>query len=996
MKINNKKSIYISLRKFIFISLLFFVYSTVNAQALADIGACYASTGHNDGGRLFKIDPETGQGTLIGSSGLNALPGLAINSVGEIYATTPPEGDIYRIDADSGSAVFVIQGNGRPVSGIAFDSNDILYATQETGLYTVDFDTGFTKIGHIGLNLNGIAINPLDDTIWLTTWDEIYTFDPATDQTTLIGRSNLSPLTDLAFDSKGNLFATQGGGFETENYLLSINTINGESSVIGEIGFQSVSGLAFFREPSTIFVSPDNIDLGLIEVDSSSSVNVTFGNAGNKDLTITEISEPGAPFVFSNLPDLPTILVPDNSITFVATFMPADTGIFNASSSIISNDELNPEYEFILSAKGFTIHTADSGTCYATIDRYNDKGLLRINTETGAGTLIGETQMPLLAINSSGEIFGKGFDHRIYQIDALTGGKRFVVDPGLTGINSMAFDKNDLLYVLAARRLYTLDLSSGITNEIGIVGTGIGGNDLKGLAIDPITNILWATDEFYLYHIDPLTAKISFFGYTELHSINGLAFDVAGNLYATQMATNLLTINKSDSKASLIGDIGFWPVNDLSFFNVPVTGRHLSVTSTNIDFGSIDVGGHKSIPVTMGNYGTEELIVGDISFPEDPFYNNQHPSLPVTIPAFTSKNFILDFAPTDTGLFNSSIIITSNDDNNLSLEVLLKGEGINLKATEAGALYAAMGTSYYGSGALFQIDTVTGEGTEIGPIRVGAMSALAINSVGTLYGASKQGFIYKLDVNSKSVLFASNINIILKGMAFNNKDVLYGTDGEDLYIIDQEKGFQNIGSTGTSLSGLTFDPIDGTLWGSNSDSVYTIDTLNGTTTLVGNTQYSDITGLSFDAQGNLYAVQQVPYSTLNRLISIKKSNGEGTLIGNIGAYWLIESLAFNQMKDVSDLFDTMNNIPKVFALEQNYPNPFNSYTNIRYDLPVASEVELVVYDILGKKVATLVNSYQRAGKHSVKWDASSLSSGLYFYQMNASPFLRIKKSILIK
>jgi N-acetylneuraminic acid mutarotase len=85
--------------------------------------------------------------------------------------------------------------------------------------------------------------------------------------------------------------------------------------------------------------------------------------------------------------------------------------------------------------------------------------------------------------------------------------------------------------------------------------------------------------------------------------------------------------------------------------------------------------------------------------------------------------------------------------------------------------------------------------------------------------------------------------------------------------------------------------------------------------------------------------------------------------------------------------------PKTFLLEQNYPNPFNPSTTIRYQLPVASEVKLEVYDVLGKKIATLVNERQSAGSYQVVWNASGLSSGTYFYRLQAGSFVETKKMI---
>ncbi len=97
-------------------------------------------------------------------------------------------------------------------------------------------------------------------------------------------------------------------------------------------------------------------------------------------------------------------------------------------------------------------------------------------------------------------------------------------------------------------------------------------------------------------------------------------------------------------------------------------------------------------------------------------------------------------------------------------------------------------------------------------------------------------------------------------------------------------------------------------------------------------------------------------------------------------------------------------VPTTPVLSQNYPNPFNPSTTISYQLPALSSVEgsaprfvtLQVYDVLGKEVATLVNGIQSAGLHTVRFDGSSLRSGVYFYRIQAGSFVDTKKLILLK
>ncbi len=88
--------------------------------------------------------------------------------------------------------------------------------------------------------------------------------------------------------------------------------------------------------------------------------------------------------------------------------------------------------------------------------------------------------------------------------------------------------------------------------------------------------------------------------------------------------------------------------------------------------------------------------------------------------------------------------------------------------------------------------------------------------------------------------------------------------------------------------------------------------------------------------------------------------------------------------------------PLALSLEQNYPNPFNPVTTIKYQIPELSFVILKVYDVLGREVVTLVNEEKQTGSYEVEFDATSLSSGIYFYRLQAGSFVETKKMVLIK
>ncbi len=89
-------------------------------------------------------------------------------------------------------------------------------------------------------------------------------------------------------------------------------------------------------------------------------------------------------------------------------------------------------------------------------------------------------------------------------------------------------------------------------------------------------------------------------------------------------------------------------------------------------------------------------------------------------------------------------------------------------------------------------------------------------------------------------------------------------------------------------------------------------------------------------------------------------------------------------------------IPLATSLEQNYPNPFNPSTRIRYGLPQRSDVTLTVYTTLGQVVATLVRGEKEAGYHEAVFDASGLSSGVYFYRLQAGTFTQTARMLLVR
>ena len=99
---------------------------------------------------------------------------------------------------------------------------------------------------------------------------------------------------------------------------------------------------------------------------------------------------------------------------------------------------------------------------------------------------------------------------------------------------------------------------------------------------------------------------------------------------------------------------------------------------------------------------------------------------------------------------------------------------------------------------------------------------------------------------------------------------------------------------------------------------------------------------------------------------------------------------------ITGIVENEVNLPLEYAIKQNYPNPFNPTSTINYSIPKNSFVTLKVFDLLGSEIATLVNNLQPQGNYDIEFDGNQLTSGIYFYRLQAGEFVETKKMVLIK
>lgn len=172
------------------------------------------------------------------------------------------------------------------------------------------------------------------------------------------------------------------------------------------------------------------------------------------------------------------------------------------------------------------------------------------------------------------------------------------------------------------------------------------------------------------------------------------------------------------------------------------------------------------------------------------------------------------------------------------------------------------------------------------------------------------------------------------------------------------------------LTGARIDSIDVAKYYFDSSGSYTTQVLGPDQFISG---YASVYDVAFDGNKDLYI--QSMYSW-----TVEKWHFKGTL----------PTININSVRRISDI------TPKNFTLDQNYPNPFNPGTTISFSISVRANVTLKVFDMMGKEVATLVNGNTEAGSYKALFDASQLSSGMYFYTLTAGSFTSTKKMLLLK
>jgi hypothetical protein len=214
------------------------------------------------------------------------------------------------------------------------------------------------------------------------------------------------------------------------------------------------------------------------------------------------------------------------------------------------------------------------------------------------------------------------------------------------------------------------------------------------------------------------------------------------------------------------------------------------------------------------------------------------------------------------------------------------------------------------------------------------------------------------------------------------------------YIADAPNNQSNTYYTAEGITGSVFEEITSINFDNGTHGTYNVswpDVINGKNGGINVLNYSGLASLN--AAGVVY----------KGFFSGGTTNGGLVYFGFPFETIYPESKRFDVMNkvleflsDLTDISDNTNYLPQEYILYQNYPNPFNPSTTISWQSPLGSHQTLKVYDLLGREVATLVDEYKEAGKYEAVFDASELSSGVYYYRLQTENYTAANKMIVIK
>ena len=390
-----------------------------------------------------------------------------------------------------------------------------------------------------------------------------------------------------------------------------------------------------------------------------------------------------------------------------------------------------------------------------------------------------------------------------------------------------------------------------------------------------------------------------------------------------------------------------------------------------------DLGGHESIfdvivqndgkilvSGTAGSVGDGDFLI--MRYNSDGSFDNTFGSNGVVTYSYTTTS---DDGIANITLQNDGKIIVTGNTSWFGIA------GVFLRYNSNGTMDSTFGTN--------GIVTIPEENYSLGQVRLQNDGKILLSgaynfTVSRYYGGEKvisNYYLSWLDVRSNQSIYAQKLNNngipqwTQNGNLVSDKPNFFTTNLNTHQLLFNGKDFFSVfeGNDGIYAQSISKDGLLN--WG--NDAVYVSQQLAPIQVVgSGNSGLESGAILTFSSSGN-------PAGTGSNVYA-KRINTDGTLGG------IISSISGDNLA------------PTDFVLYQNYPNPFNPSTKISWQSPVSSHQTIKIYDVLGKEIATLVDEYKPAGSYEIDFNASGLSSGIYFYRIQAGNFIETKKMILLR
>jgi hypothetical protein len=720
-----------------------------------------------------------------------------------------------------------------------------------------------------------------------------------------------------------------------------------------------------------IYVNNTIFNFGPNEVGvPSDTLSFVATNNGLDSLTISSIALPDSHFVLVDPPAFPVKLGTFGSMTFEIAMLAQSAGEKSDTIKILSDDSVSPVSNVYVSGKGFIIYAAQPGVLYASSGATDGGRILSVNTNTAAATGIGAsdyTQIINLRVRpTSNELVGLATNlagpagaYDIVRINALGGDAHPIANMVLSLVKGMAFHGDTLYAARINGTIYRVDMTTGATTLVASTGLQISGMDFH-----PVTGKLWLSvrgganpDAIYKMNFPagaPTLVGTTGFGIGTVD----ITFDGSGNLFGlvgTAPATNsLLLIDTTSGIGSLIGSMGI--VSGQGLAMLPGTAFY---TNTYRMMGKWNM---ISVPLSVPDYNRAAIFPTSVS---------------------KAYGYDGDFIQRDTLDNGSGFWLKFGNAAILSIigsPVLADTFELHPKWNMVGSISEPVPvgmiasdppgnllTNYYayGDSGYTVADTIyPGRGYWV---KANATGELIVNAPAAQSRLPKPSEIrsYLASLNSLTISDGSGAS-----------QMLYFGREQDGGIARDQFGLPPAPPAGifdARFASQSMVELHGAVAAEPAD--FPVIVSSATAPLRLSWNVSADAGVTYSALVRMKGAASVTTYALRGM-------GQAVLSGGAVADMRIRA--------------SEAGVPTAFALHQNYPNPFNPQTVIRYDLPENALVRLVVYDLLGREVATLVNQRQEAGYYTIPFMADNLSSGVYFYQLTAGELTQIQKMLLVR